>query len=135
MSPLLSCLVFLPLLELAGLADVCKQTLSNFCFGNSSSPPPAFCHTWLQPLIYTAWLLAITAAGGPGQAPGGMSAGAGQAQCREGWSMEGWSVEGWSVGAVGASAPLQIGVRGITDSLPAPVQRTMFKHDCDDVLK
>ena len=80
---------------------------------------------WLQPLIYTAWLLAITAAGGPGQALGSTLAGTGQAQCSK----------GWSVGAVGASVPLQIGVRGITDSVPAPVQRTMFKHDCNDVLK
>lgn len=107
MSPLLSCLVFLPLLELAGLADVCKQTLSNFCFGNSSSPPPAFCHMWLQPLIYTAWLLAITAAGGPGQAPGGMSAGAGRAQRSEG--MERGRKDGaWKDGAWELAEPLRL---------------------------
>lgn len=54
------------------VVDVCKQMRFNFCFGSSSSPSLAFCHTWLQPLIYTARLLAITAEEGPGQAPGGM---------------------------------------------------------------
>lgn len=65
------------------------------------------------------------AGAGSGRHVGGMSAGTGQAQCSKAWSM----------GAVGASMPLQIGGRGITDSVPAPVQRTKFKHDCDDVLK
>lgn len=36
------------------------------------------------------------------------------------------------MGAAGASVPLQT---GITDSAPAPLQRAMFKRDCDDVLK
>lgn len=54
-----------------------------------------------------AWLLAITAAGGPGQAPGGMSAGAGRAQRSEG--MERGRKDGaWKDGAWELSEPLRL---------------------------
>lgn len=117
---------FPPALSVAWLVDMCKQILFNSCFGTSSSPPLAYCRMWLQAQIHPAWLHAVSAAGRPELALGAHTlVGTGWAQCSE----------GWSVGAVGASLPMQIGIGGITNSVPAPLQRTAFKHDCDDVLK